>query len=196
MGATTPFGMVRLGPDTAGDLPRDLAGFAHTSGYWYADRFIEGFSHLHLSGTGVEDLGTLLVAPALGMSADKTTEAGYRQAFSHDDESATPGRYAVTLEDTGVHVELTATPRDRRGAARHEVEVSYATDAPEVASFDSFGRLQLHVAGRVTASAEAEGHRAELAPEVPHRRAVVAAGGEEPAGGADDVVAAVPGHTS
>jgi predicted alpha-1,2-mannosidase len=109
VGATTPFGLVRLGPDTEGELPRDVGGFAHTSGYWYVDRFIQGFSHLHLSGTGVEDFGTLLVMPTLGMSSDKTDEGGYRQEFSHDDEEASPGRYAVTFAGSGISAELTAT---------------------------------------------------------------------------------------
>jgi hypothetical protein len=63
----------------------------------------------------------------------------------------------------GTDVELTATPRDSRGAARLGAEVSYATDTPSVASFDAFGRLQLHTAGRFVASAESEGQRAELA---------------------------------
>jgi hypothetical protein len=67
---------------------------------------------------------------------------------------------------TGTVVELVATPRDRHGRAMPGVEVAYASDAPTVASFDAFGRLQLHAAGRFTASAESEGHRAELALEV------------------------------
>ena len=108
-GATTPFGMVRLGPDTAGDLPRDVVGFAHTAGYWYLDRYIEGFSHLHLSGTGAEDFGTLLVMPTLGMTDGKLDEGGYRQGFSHDNERARVGLYTVTLDDSGVQAELTAT---------------------------------------------------------------------------------------
>jgi predicted alpha-1,2-mannosidase len=108
VGATLPFGMVRLGPDTSGDLPRDVVGFAHTSGYWYLDDFIDGFSHLHLSGTGLEDLGTLLVMPSSGIDADRIHEDGYRQLFSHDDEKAAAGRYEVTLEN-GVQVALSAT---------------------------------------------------------------------------------------
>jgi predicted alpha-1,2-mannosidase len=110
VGATTPFGLVRAGPDTTGYLGADSAGFAHTSGYWYLDDQIDGFSQLHLSGTGVEDLGNFLVTVVDGMTAAKTTESGYRQRFSHDTEEASPGRYAVTLEDTGVRAELTATP--------------------------------------------------------------------------------------
>jgi len=62
----------------------------------------------------------------------------------------------------GTVVELVATPRDRRGAARPGAEVSFASDVPSVASFDAHGRLQLHMTGRFTASAESEGVRAEL----------------------------------
>lgn len=110
VGATTPFGLVKLGPDTSGELPRAVGGFAHTSGYWYLDGYIDGFSHLHLSGTGIEDLGNFLVMPTLAMSESKIDEDGYRQQFRHATEEATPGRYAVTLDDTGIRAELSATP--------------------------------------------------------------------------------------
>jgi predicted alpha-1,2-mannosidase len=108
VGATLPFGMVRLGPDTSGDLPRGLIGFAHTSGYWYQDPFIDGFSHLHLSGTGMEDLGTLLVMPSSGIDSGRVDEDGYRQPYDHADEKAVAGKYEVVL-GSDVHVELSAT---------------------------------------------------------------------------------------
>ncbi len=106
-GATAPFGFVRLGPDTS------LDGIAlpvmHCAGYWYEDTHIEGFSHLHLHGTGVTDYGNVSFMPTLGIDAAKTADGGARQAFGHEDEVAEAGYYAVTLDDTGVRVELSAT---------------------------------------------------------------------------------------
>lgn len=109
VGATAPFGLVKVGPDTTGTLGR--VGFAHTSGYWYEDRTIEGFSHIHLSGTGVADYGSILFMPIQGMDATRTAESGYQSAFTHDTESVRPGYYAVTLKNGGIRVELTATER-------------------------------------------------------------------------------------
>ncbi len=116
VGASLPFGMAKVGPDTSDDFSRELMGFAHTSGYWFNDRYIDGFSHLHLHGTGIEDLGTLLLMPTAGMSPQKTQEDGYRQAYRHDDETAAAGLYQVTLED-GIAVALTAS--QNAGAQRH-----------------------------------------------------------------------------
>ncbi len=106
-GATTPFGMVRLGPDTA--MESSAMGVFHCAGYYYEDLYIEGFSHLHLHGTGVTDYGNVMYMPTLGMDSSKTEEAGYRQAFFHDTEEVSAGYYAVTLDDTDIRVELTAT---------------------------------------------------------------------------------------
>ena len=140
VGASMPFGFVRPGPDTAGDLPREVAGFAHTSGYWYLDGFIEGFSQLHLSGTGIEDLGNVLLMPTFGMSPSKTREEGYRQRFRHANETTEAGYYAVTLDDTGVFVELTADtfagvhrytfPDERPSAPMVIVDVSHGLGRP------------------------------------------------------------------
>lgn len=106
-GAAAPFGMVKLGPDTWGKLGR--AGFAHTAGYWHRDKVIEGFTHTHMHGTGIEDYGNILLVPTLGMDPKKTSERGYGSPFSHKTQLASPGYYAVTLK--GVRVELTATER-------------------------------------------------------------------------------------
>lgn len=124
VGATTPFGLIKLGPDTSGELPRGVDGFAHTSGYWYLDGYIDGFSHLHLSGTGVEDLGNFLIMPATSMSAEMIDEDGYRQPFSHASEEVSPGRYAVRLDGNDVYAELTAAPH----AGMHRYR--FAADAP------------------------------------------------------------------
>ncbi len=113
-GATTPFGMVQLSPDTwIGDFHHS---YAHAAGYRYDDRTIQGFSHTHFSGAGHSDLGDVLLMPISGEvklePGDETKPgSGYRSRFSHDTERAEPGYYAVTLSDYATRVELTATPR-------------------------------------------------------------------------------------
>ena len=107
-GATAPFGMVQLSPDT-----RDN-GWDGCSGYHYSDTSILGFTHNHLTGTGCPDLGNILLMPTVGtvrlIPGDRPGE-GYRARFSHADETARPGYYSVLLPDYGVKVELTATER-------------------------------------------------------------------------------------
>lgn len=107
-GAVVPFGMVQLSPDTGTD------GWEHCSGYHYEDNSIMGFSHTHISGTGCRDLGDILLQPTVGPVRLEAGDAakpgsGYRSAFSHADESASPGYYRVLLKDYGIKVELTAT---------------------------------------------------------------------------------------
>lgn len=106
-GPQRPFGMVRPGPDTSNG--HDSPSFEHCSGYAHADTYIEGFSQTRMHGTGIADYGTVGLMPVLGMSAAKQTQSGYHQRFSHSTESASPGYYAVTLDDTKIGVELTAT---------------------------------------------------------------------------------------
>lgn len=105
-GPTMPFGMVKPGPDTtnAGAAP----GFYHCSGYRYEDSQIRGFSHTRMHGTGIPDYGNILLMPAIGKPEDMMLEKNYRSAYSHADEQARVGYYAVTLKNTGVRVELTA----------------------------------------------------------------------------------------
>jgi predicted alpha-1,2-mannosidase len=103
-GATTPFGMVQLSPDT-----RDVPEFP-ASGYDYKDKTIIGFSHTHLNGTGIGDLFDVLVMPFTGeIKATKGIENPYHSAFSHENETASPGYYQVLLTDYGINAELTAT---------------------------------------------------------------------------------------
>jgi len=108
-GATLPFGMVQLSPDTRKD------SWDGCSGYHYSDDFILGFSHTHLSGTGVGDYGDIRFVPTSGAlqftpgSSDKP-DSGYGSKFSHENENATAGYYSVKLDD-GITVELTATQR-------------------------------------------------------------------------------------
>jgi len=108
-GAMTPFGMVRLGPETVSILIRKRA--LNTSGYYYGDDQVLGFSHTRLNGTGATDGGHFLVAPATGPVQPKRYRKGQTTGFSHREELASPGYYAVMLPQIGTLVELTATPR-------------------------------------------------------------------------------------
>lgn len=106
-GATVPFGMVQLSPDTRTE------GWDGCSGYHYSDHVIMGFSHTHLSGTGGACLGDVMLMPTVGkvyLEAG-TPGNGYASRFSHDQEHAMPGYYSVFLEDSQVTAELTATAR-------------------------------------------------------------------------------------
>lgn len=109
-GPSAPAGMVQLSPDTRAH-PSDWDG---CGGYHASDRRILGFSHTHLSGTGVADLCDILVAPytgALQAQAGQEGQPGYGSAFDHASERAWAGYYAVTLKDHGIRSELTASPR-------------------------------------------------------------------------------------
>jgi predicted alpha-1,2-mannosidase len=109
-GATMPFGMVQLSPDTR------LTGWDGCSGYHYSDAVIFGFSHTHLSGTGISDYGDILLMPTVGnvfldALVDGKTDQGYASPFSHQNETARPGYYSVRLDDGSILAELTATSR-------------------------------------------------------------------------------------
>jgi predicted alpha-1,2-mannosidase len=106
-GPQRPFGMVRPGPDTSDG--KGAPTFTHCAGYSHDDSYIEGFSHTRMSGTGIADYGAVALMPTIGMSNAKTTQRGYHSTFSHATEKASPGYYAVTLADTNVAVEITAT---------------------------------------------------------------------------------------
>lgn len=107
-GASVPFGAVRLGPDTISTLLNKRA--LNTSGYYYADDHLLGFSHTRLIGTGATDGGAFLVIPALTPASADTFRKPAPIHFSHHDESASPGYYAVRLAHPKVLVELTASP--------------------------------------------------------------------------------------
>ena len=109
-GATVPFGMVQVSPDNG------VSGWDWVSGYHYPDSVIVGFSHTHLSGTGIGDLADVLIMPVNGTvgvarAYRDRDDRDYRSRFSHERESAAPGYYSVFLEDPGIEVELTATER-------------------------------------------------------------------------------------
>jgi predicted alpha-1,2-mannosidase len=99
-GATIPFGMVQLSPDNGTE------GWDWCSGYNYSDSMIQGFSHTHLSGTGVGDLCDISVLPMVDKNPSADT---IKSRFSHKQEKASPGYYAVLLKDFDVWAELTTT---------------------------------------------------------------------------------------
>lgn len=99
-GATVPFGMVQLSPDTRID------NWDGSSGYHYSDNEIFGFSHTHLSGTGIPDYCDVLLMPTIG----DVDFNNFKSTFSHDNEKAEAGYYSVKI-DNGVTAELTATKR-------------------------------------------------------------------------------------
>ncbi len=110
VGASVPFGAVQVGPANFHQ------GWDWCSGYHFSDDVLAGFSHLHLGGTGIADLGDILLMPytgelATGPGSRKDPDAGYASRYRHDREQARPGFYAVDLLDHDVHVELTATER-------------------------------------------------------------------------------------
>ena len=103
-GATVPYGMVQLSPDTRIDGSWDGCG-----GYHYSDNVIYGFSHTHLNGTGVSDYGDILLMPTMGEpSFDNKV---YSSTFSHDNEKATAGFYSVKLDKHDIDVRLTTSTR-------------------------------------------------------------------------------------
>jgi predicted alpha-1,2-mannosidase len=120
-GATTPFGMVQLSPETD-QQPMFINGkynpdtYKYCAGYQYDDTTIFGFSHTHFSGTGHSDLGDFLVMPTNGKltlePGDATVpHSGYYSQYTHENELAEPGYYKVDLDDYNIKAELTASDR-------------------------------------------------------------------------------------
>jgi putative alpha-1,2-mannosidase len=102
-GAVVPFGMVQLSPDTR------LGTWDGCSGYYFADTVVYGFSHTHLSGTGIPDYCDVLFMPTIGQPQFKNTD--YLSGFKKKNESASPGYYKTKLDKYDIGVELTATKR-------------------------------------------------------------------------------------
>ncbi|HMY84759.1 MAG: GH92 family glycosyl hydrolase [Saprospiraceae bacterium] len=120
-GATVPFGMVQLSPDTD-TIPYSVDGrynpdvYKYCAGYQYGDKTIVGFSHTHFSGTGHSDLGDFLIMPTQGPlqlnpGIASNPKSGYRSGFSHATEMARPGYYKVDLADHDITAEMTASER-------------------------------------------------------------------------------------
>jgi len=121
-GATAPFGMVQLSPQTNfvpmfhEDGSYNKETYAYCAGYQYSDTTIIGFSHTNFSGTGHSDLGDLLVMPTTGQlildpKQTKDGNKGFYSTFSHNEEIASPGYYKVNLDSYGIRAELTASDR-------------------------------------------------------------------------------------
>ena len=152
-GATRPFGMVQLSPDTR------LTGWDGCSGYHDDDRVVYGFSHTHLDGTGVSDYGDILFMPSTGRlrwenGSVRGVDAGYASRFDKSEERASAGTYHTRLLDTGIDVDLTATTRvgiHRYDFPRHEL----AHVLVDLAHRDEVLDASLRVVG----DREIEGHR-------------------------------------
>ncbi len=120
-GATAPFGMVQLSPETNQqvmyiDGRYNPDTYKYCSGYQYDDNTIYGFSHTHFSGTGHSDLGDFLVMPTTGKlnlnpGDSRKPKSGFHSQFSHENELAEPGYYKVNLDDYSITAELTASDR-------------------------------------------------------------------------------------
>lgn len=134
-GATVPFGMVQLSPDNPSK------GWDWTSGYHHTDDTLLGFSHTHLSGTGVGDLLDILVMPFVS-EFPKNTENEHKRLFAKykkENEKATPGYYSVYLEDEDISAEMTATARvgvhrytfGDKGQAQLLIDLGYAQNYDE-----------------------------------------------------------------
>lgn len=165
-GATVPFGMVQLSPDT--EIRPFKQSYKWASGYRYEDTTILGFSHTHFSGSGHSDLGDVLIQPISGEVQLEPGDvekpgSGYRSRFSHKQERAEPGYYAVDLLDYGIHAELTASARV--GVHRY----SYPAGKPAHVLVDLrssiynypgkvlWSRLRIHNDGTVTGMRETRG---------------------------------------
>ncbi|MGN6353828.1 MAG: GH92 family glycosyl hydrolase, partial [Parafilimonas sp.] len=120
-GATVPFGMVQLSPDTD-TIPYEMNGrynpdvYKYCAGYQYDDKTIVGFSHKHFNGTGHSDLGDFLIMPTVGAlqlnpGTAVNPASGFRSPFSHDNETAEADYYKVKLDKYNILAELTATTR-------------------------------------------------------------------------------------
>jgi predicted alpha-1,2-mannosidase len=137
VGANVPFGAVQLGPSQIMRHWDEFSGWDWTSGYNYISEEILGFTHTHLSGTGIGDLNDILLLPATGrlqvepMQIAKP-ETGYGSPFS--EEKVSPGFYSVYLDKYKVHAELTTT--ERVGLHRYSFE---STDNPHVLVDLKFG---------------------------------------------------------
>lgn len=150
-GATAPFGMIQVSPDTR------LDGWDGCSAYHYSDSLLYGFSHTHLSGTGVSDYGDVLLMPTVGvvtLNNGVDGERGYRSAFSHYRESAKPGVYDVHLTSYDIDVSVTA----KRRTTYHQYTFPKTADANIIIDLLHRDKV-LEASLKVVGESEIEGYR-------------------------------------
>ena len=147
-GATSPFGMIQLSPDTS-----EAPNWGDASGYDYNRNTIFGFSHTRLSGTGASDLIDITLMPT---SSGRTSFA-----FTHDEEKARPGYYQVMLKDEGINAELTTTQRN--GIHRYQYpagkDAEIILDMDHSADKGSWGRRIINSQIRILNDHAVEGYR-------------------------------------
>ncbi|MFA8342682.1 MAG: GH92 family glycosyl hydrolase [Rhodothermaceae bacterium] len=133
-GATLPFGMVQLSPDNPSK------GWDWTSGYHYSDSVLLGFSHTHLSGTGVGDLYDILLMPFSGKyeTAERNDKGRIFDIYNHKEENAVPGYYQVKLQNSKINAELTVT--ERTGFHRYSFEKKDAAVLIDLGYAQNFDR--------------------------------------------------------
>jgi predicted alpha-1,2-mannosidase len=166
-GATTPFGMVQLSPDT--QIRPFKQSYKWAAGYRYEDTTVLGFSHTHFSGAGHSDLGDVLLMPISGDDVPlepgdpEKTQPGYRSHFSHTREIAEPGYYSVFLNDSAVFAELTASERVgvhrytfAQGAKRN-VLLDLRSSIYNYPGKVLWSRITIHADGTVTGMRETRG---------------------------------------
>ncbi len=133
LGANVPFGMVQVGPT------EPVRGWDWCSGYHYSDSVLLGFSHLHLSGTGIGDLGDIALLPV-----DRPDRRKY--LFGHGDEQVRPGYYSLRLRESGIRAELTATTRcgmHRYTFPAHQTEAMFLLDLDRGIGWDGTTQIEL-----------------------------------------------------
>lgn len=147
-GATSPFGMIQLSPDTS-----EAPNWGDASGYDYNRNTVFGFSHTRLSGTGASDLIDITLMPT---SSGRTSSA-----FTHDEEKARPGYYQVMLKDEGINAELTTTQRN--GIHRYQYpagkDAEIILDMDHSADKGSWGRRIINSQIRILNDHAVEGYR-------------------------------------
>jgi predicted alpha-1,2-mannosidase len=166
-GATTPFGMVQLSPDT--QIRPFKQSYKWAAGYRFEDTTILGFSHTHFSGAGHSDLGDVLLMPISGDNVPlepgdpEKTQPGYRSRFSHTKEVAEPGYYSVFLNDSAVLAELTASERvgvhryTFAPGAKRNVLLDLRSSIYNYPGKVLWSRITIHADGTVTGMRETRG---------------------------------------
>jgi len=166
-GATAPFGMVQLSPDT--QIRPFKQSYKWAAGYRYEDTTILGFSHTHFSGAGHSDLGDVLLMPISGDDVSlepgdiEKTQPGYRSRFSHTSEVAEPGYYRVFLQDSAVGAELTASERvgvhryTFAEGAKRNVLLDLRSSIYNYPGKVLWSRITIHADGTVTGMRETRG---------------------------------------